>query len=70
MKCERGDFRPKRFHAGTIQDFKEVLNKLAHRGCEDDPHIANTKLIYCYYYLYGIDHTRIHKHAVFLMTLR
>lgn len=32
MKCERGDFRPKRFHAGTKQGFKEVLNKLAGAG--------------------------------------
>lgn len=29
MKCEREDFPPKRFHADTKQEFKELLNKLA-----------------------------------------
>lgn len=37
MKCERGDFRPNRFHAGTKQDFKEVLNKLAGAGWPSSP---------------------------------
>lgn len=37
MKCERGDFRPKRFHAGTKQDFKKVLNKLAGAGWPSSP---------------------------------